>query len=120
MVNWILQKIIGTHHERERKRLWPVVEQINRLEPTIQPLSDDPLAHAQSGPRRHPGIPDSLAARVSSQGDPGARRDAAIEIALETIRRLSKLPGIRGFCISADGDPEAALQIIEKSGLAGD
>jgi hypothetical protein len=57
---------------------------------------------------------------VSSQGDPGARRDAAIEIALETIRRLSKLPGIRGFCISADGDPEAALQIIEKSGLSVD
>jgi len=27
---------------------------------------------------------------------------------------------MRGFCISADGDPEAALQIIEMSGLAGD
>ena len=86
----------------------------------IQPLSDDPLAHAQAGLRRHPGIPDSLAARVSSQSDPGARRAAAIEIALETIRRLSILPGIRGFCISADGDPEAALRIIEKSGLSVD
>jgi hypothetical protein len=57
---------------------------------------------------------------VASQSDPGARRAAAIEIALETIRRLSNLPGMRGFCISADGDPEAALQIIEQSGLAGD
>ena len=43
MVNWILQKIIGTHHERECRRLWPVVEQINRLEPEIQALSDAKL-----------------------------------------------------------------------------
>jgi hypothetical protein len=57
---------------------------------------------------------------VASRSEPGARRAAAIEIALETIRRLSDLPGIRGFCISADGDPEAALQIIEESGLASD
>jgi methylenetetrahydrofolate reductase (NADPH) len=86
----------------------------------IQPLSDGPFAHSQAGPRPRPGIPDALAGRVASRSDPGARRAAAIEIALETIRRLSNLPGMRGFCISADGDPEAALQIIEKSGLAGD
>lgn len=46
--------------------------------------------------------------------------DGHIAPALETIRRLSDLPGIRGFSISADGDPEAALQIIEASGLASD
>ena len=84
----------------------------------IQPLSDAHLA--QAGPRPQPGIPDPLIGRVASRSDPGARRAAAIEIALETIRRLSNLPGMRGFCISADGDPEAALQIIEQSGLAGD
>jgi hypothetical protein len=56
---------------------------------------------------------------VASQSDPGARRAAAVKIALETIRRLSSLRGIRGYCISADGDHEAALQIIEESGLAG-
>ena len=43
MVNWVLQKIIGTYHERECKRLWPKVEQINRLEPEIQKLSDAQL-----------------------------------------------------------------------------
>ncbi len=43
MVNWLLQKIIGTHNERERKRLWPVVEQVNRFEPEIQKLSDAQL-----------------------------------------------------------------------------
>jgi methylenetetrahydrofolate reductase (NADPH) len=86
----------------------------------IQPLSDVHFAHSQVEPRPRPGIPDSLAGRVVSQGDPGARRAAAIEIAMETIRRLSNLPGMRGFCVSADGDHEAALQIIEISGLAVD
>ena len=43
MVNWILQKVIGTYHERERKRLWPVVESITRLEPEIQQLTDAQL-----------------------------------------------------------------------------
>jgi methylenetetrahydrofolate reductase (NADPH) len=84
----------------------------------IEPLSDARLA--QTGPSPQPVIPDSLAGRVASRSDPGARRAAAIEIALKTIRRLSDLPGIRGFCISADGDHEAALEIIEKSGLAVD
>ena len=43
MVNWVLQKIIGTHHERERRRLWPTVERISRLEPQMQALSDAQL-----------------------------------------------------------------------------
>ncbi len=43
MVNWVIQKVIGTYHERERKRLWPRVEEINRLEPGIQQLSDAAL-----------------------------------------------------------------------------
>ena len=51
MVNWLLQKIIGTHHERVRKRLWPVVEQINQFEPDIQPLTDAQL-RAKTGELR--------------------------------------------------------------------
>jgi methylenetetrahydrofolate reductase (NADPH) len=84
----------------------------------IKPLSDGPFAHP--GPRPPPGIPDPLLDRVASRSDPGARRAAAVQIAVETIRRLSDLPGIRGFCISDDGDPGAALQIIEESGLGSD
>jgi methylenetetrahydrofolate reductase (NADPH) len=84
----------------------------------IHPLSDTHFGQAGSGPQQR--IPDSQAARLASLRDPGAWRDAAIEIALETIHRLSNLRGIRGFCISADGDHEASLQIIEESGLAND
>jgi len=43
MVNWLLQKLIGTYHERECRRLWPVVDEINRLEPAIRTLSDEEL-----------------------------------------------------------------------------
>ncbi len=84
----------------------------------IQPISDGNIA--QTGRRPQQRIPDPLVGRVASQSDPGARRAAAIKIALETVRRLSDLPGIRGFSISADGDLEAAVQIVEESGLASD
>ena len=43
MVNWVLQKILGTYHEREVKRLWPVVERINALEPSVKTLSEAQL-----------------------------------------------------------------------------
>ena len=81
----------------------------------IHPLTNGQLA--QAGERPLPKIPDAVLGRVVSQTEPGARRAAAIEIALETIRRLSGLRGLRGFSISADGDHEAGLEIIEKSGL---
>jgi methylenetetrahydrofolate reductase (NADPH) len=81
----------------------------------IQPLTNGQLA--QAGERPLPKIPAAVVGRVVSKTEPGARRAAAIEIALETICRLSSLGGLRGFSISADGDHEAALEIIEKSGL---
>jgi 5,10-methylenetetrahydrofolate reductase len=84
----------------------------------VQLISDDDFA--QAGRRPQPRIPDPLADRMASRSEAGARRAAAVEIALETVRRLSDLPGIRGYCISAGGDPEAALQIVEESGLASD
>jgi preprotein translocase subunit SecA len=43
MVNETLRKIFGTKHDREMKRIRPVVDQINALEPKMQALSDDEL-----------------------------------------------------------------------------
>ena len=82
----------------------------------IQPLTNGHLPEAQPGQRPLTKIPDPLVGRVLSKTVPAARRAVAIEIALETVRRLSKLSGLRGLCIAADGDHEAALEIIEKSG----
>ncbi|MFZ8832156.1 MAG: preprotein translocase subunit SecA [Thermodesulfobacteriaceae bacterium] len=43
MLTKILQKIVGTKNERELKRLKPIVERINALEPYMQKLSDAEL-----------------------------------------------------------------------------
>jgi preprotein translocase subunit SecA len=43
MIGQLLAKVIGTQNERELKRLQPRVAQINALEPSIQPLSDEQL-----------------------------------------------------------------------------
>jgi preprotein translocase subunit SecA len=39
----ILSKIIGTRNDRELKRIWAIVEQINSLESSLTPLSDTEL-----------------------------------------------------------------------------
>ncbi|MBI5203623.1 MAG: preprotein translocase subunit SecA [Nitrospirae bacterium] len=43
MVSGILKKLFGTKNEREIKRLWPLVERINSLEPQIAALADSQL-----------------------------------------------------------------------------
>ncbi|MEK6672187.1 MAG: preprotein translocase subunit SecA [Nitrospirota bacterium] len=43
MVQTILKKIFGTKNERELKRLWPIVEKINGMEPAVSSLTDSGL-----------------------------------------------------------------------------
>src|SRR5512134_969882 len=43
MIGQVLAKVIGTQNEREIKRLRPLVAEINALEPSIQPLTDEQL-----------------------------------------------------------------------------
>jgi preprotein translocase subunit SecA len=43
MINKVLGKIFGTAHEREMKRLQPIVDRINGLEPRMKALSDEQL-----------------------------------------------------------------------------
>src|ERR1044072_8716949 len=43
MLQTLLAKVIGTQNERDLKKLRPLVGQINALEPSIKPLSDDAL-----------------------------------------------------------------------------
>ncbi|MCG3148504.1 MAG: Protein translocase subunit SecA [Verrucomicrobiae bacterium] len=43
MVGWILKKIVGSKNQRELKKLWPLVAQINEFEAQYQKLSDDQL-----------------------------------------------------------------------------
>ena len=43
MLNFVLKKIFGTQNTRTLKLLWPVVAQVNALEPEIQKLTDAEL-----------------------------------------------------------------------------
>src|SRR5512133_514559 len=43
MFGSFLKKIIGSKNERELKRLWPIVDKINAMEPQVSALSDDEL-----------------------------------------------------------------------------
>ena len=39
----VIEKVFGTHSERELKRIAPIVERIENLRPTMQELSDEQL-----------------------------------------------------------------------------
>src|SRR5689334_7183906 len=43
MFQWVLHKVLGTKHEREIKRLRPMVEAINQREALYAKLTDDQL-----------------------------------------------------------------------------
>lgn len=45
MIKNIFYKVTGDPNEKEIKRLQPIVEEINELEPEYQKLSDEELAH---------------------------------------------------------------------------
>jgi methylenetetrahydrofolate reductase (NADPH) len=83
----------------------------------IHPLIDAKNAQELIAGRPKPRIPDAILSRLSSATDAAAQRAAGIAIAIETIKRLSEVKGLRGFQICADGDTNAALEIIEKSAL---
>ena len=48
MLNWVLNKVIGSQNERIVKRLTPVVEQVNAVEPAMKGLSDAALQEKAS------------------------------------------------------------------------
>lgn len=83
----------------------------------IRPLADADSARACAGRRPNPLIPDSVLQRICAPPDKAGQRAAGMEIALETVRRLSALKGLRGFEVRGDGDAGIALEFIEKSGL---
>jgi methylenetetrahydrofolate reductase (NADPH) len=80
-------------------------------------LPDAESAKTWAAASPSPMIPDALLERLASRNDGNGQRAEAIELACETIERLSNLEGLRGFEIRCDGDHDAADEIIERSGL---
>ena len=80
----------------------------------IEVLTDAEKAQAHATSRPSPMIPEKVLARLTS--DQANQRAAGIDIAVETIKTLQSLEGLRGFEISGEDD-DAVLEVIEKSGL---
>ncbi|MFA6133525.1 MAG: methylenetetrahydrofolate reductase [Phycisphaerae bacterium] len=80
--------------------------------------SDDAQAYARRRPL--PGVPEALLKRLASKRGADAQEREGVAIASETIDRLRAMPGLRGFDLSADGQPAAALAVIEAAGLKAD
>jgi methylenetetrahydrofolate reductase (NADPH) len=83
----------------------------------IKPLIDSEQANAFASARPLPMVPQTILDRLAAAGDKKAQRAAGIEIAVETIKQISSLKGLRGFQICADDDEDAALEVIQRSGL---
>jgi preprotein translocase subunit SecA len=76
MVQALLKKIFGTKNEREMKRLWPMVDKINVLEPQFVSLSDPQLKEKTS--------------EFKKRLEEGESLDDILPEAFATVREVSK------------------------------
>lgn len=83
----------------------------------IRLLLDAEEARAFAARRPDPRVPGVLVERIAAEEGKPAQRAAGTAIAVETVERLSGTRGLRGFQICGAGDDEAALEVIEKSGM---
>ncbi len=90
MLGALVKKIIGTKNERELKRLWPLVDEINSLEEEVVRLSDDELR--------------ARTAMFKEQLDQGATLDDILPAAFATVREAAKRTlGMRPFDVQLLG-----------------
>ncbi len=83
MINTVISKVFGTSNERAIKRLRPLVDQINALEPAVQTLSDEELRAKTAEFRQR--IADSIAA-------------ANVSLLLRSFPSVSKINAFRPAC----------------------
>ena len=90
MLGWTLKKILGTKHEREVKKLRPLVDEINRLEDRVAKLSDQELR--------------ARTASFKEKIDNGASVDDLLAPAFATVREAGKrVLGMRHYDVQMVG-----------------
>ena len=99
----LFSKVFGTKFERDRRRLQPLVDQINRLEKEYQSLSDEELA----------GLTGEFRRRLSEATAEAADRLASVEKALEAEPDEREEERLRSERASALG----RLREVEKTAL---
>jgi len=90
LIDKVISKVFGTRNEREVKRMRPIVEQINALEPALEKLSEEQLRAKTEEFRAR--IQDRLSKVADGSGDDPERlkqveaeRDRVLKEALEEI-----------------------------------
>ena len=78
----------------------------------IRILGDSQSAVQYAQQRPLPMVPDAVLQRMAAKSDNSAQRTEGIAIAVETVKRLSSIEGLRGFEICGAGDDSAALEVI--------
>ncbi len=90
MLASLFKKVFGSKNERELKKLWPVVDKINALEPSIASLSDDQLS--------------KKTAEFKERYTKGESLDAMLPEAFAVCREASKrVLGMRHFDVQLIG-----------------
>ncbi len=90
MIGNLLKKIVGTKNERELKRIQPLVEKINSLEPAMRALSDQELK----------GITPGLKERLEK----GEELDSILPEAFAAVREAARRTiGMRPFDVQLIG-----------------
>jgi preprotein translocase subunit SecA len=90
MIRGLVKKIVGSKNERELKKLQPLVEQINALEPELEKLTDEQL--------------QGKTAEFRERLDQGETLDQLLVEAFATVREASKrVLGMRHFDVQLVG-----------------
>ncbi len=97
MLEHIAKKIFGTKHDRDIKRLQPIIDEINSLEPSLRVLSDASLRQKT----------DEFRARLQKEPDPKKRQlmlDALLPEAFAVCREAGRRTlGMRHFDVQLIG-----------------
>ncbi len=90
MFDWVLKKVLGTKHEREIKKIQPLVDAINSLEPKLRKLSDADL--------------QARTAQFRQKLEQGASLDELLAPAFATVREASRrVLGMRHYDVQLIG-----------------
>jgi methylenetetrahydrofolate reductase (NADPH) len=83
----------------------------------IEILTSARAARAAAERHARPTMPDTVLSRITVPDSASAQRVAGIGLAVELVRGLSRLPGLRGFELRGGGDHDAVLEVMARAGL---
>jgi preprotein translocase subunit SecA len=103
-----LTKVFGSANERLLKQLWPIVAEINAIEPTLQSLSDDELRAKTAELQGRAWLP--ILRQADPDDSPGRRKleqellDKLLPEAFACVREASRrATGMRHFDVQLIG-----------------